>query len=104
MPTAGSSSPSPRPLRAPRPASTVAGDAVADPGTQEAVVIDCDRCLVRGDACTDCIVSCLLGPPPPEGRLLDDDQVQAIDALSASGLVPPLRLVTALDGHVGSGS
>lgn len=68
------------------------------------VVIDCDSCLVRGDACGDCVVSCLLGSPPPAGRRLDDDQVQAIGALSASGLVPPLRLVTAVDGHVDPGS
>jgi len=64
------------------------------------MVIDCDSCLVRGDACTDCVVSCLLGPLPAAGRRLDDEHVQAIDALSASGLVPPLRLVTATDGHV----
>jgi hypothetical protein len=50
------------------------------------------------------VVTCLLGPPPPEGRRLDDEQVQAIDALSASGLVPPLRLVTAVDGHVDPGA
>lgn len=74
------------------------------PATATSVIIDCDSCLVRGAACADCVVSCLLGPPPPEGRRLDDEQVQAIDALSASGLVPPLRLVTAVDGHVDPGA
>lgn len=68
------------------------------------LVIDCDSCLVRGDACADCVVSCLLGPPPPQGRRLDDEQVQAIDALSTSGLVPPLRLVTAVDTRVDPGA
>jgi len=28
------------------------------------LIIDCDRCSVRGEACRDCIVSVLLGPPP----------------------------------------
>ncbi len=60
------------------------------------LVIDCDSCLARGDACGDCVVSCLLGPPPPQGRRLDGEQVQAIDVLSATGLVPPLRLVTSV--------
>lgn len=68
------------------------------------LVIDCDSCLVRGDACADCVVSCLLGPPPPQGRRLDGEQVQAIDALSTSGLVPPLRLVTAVDSRVEPGA
>jgi hypothetical protein len=51
------------------------------------LVIDCDSCLARGPACRDCVVTCLLGTPPPEGRRLDEHQVQAIGALSASGLV-----------------
>ncbi len=90
---------------------SVPGDAPASaPGaemgaqTAPSLVIDCDSCLARGPACCDCVVTCLLGPPPPEGRRLDDEQVQAIDALSASGLVPPLRLVTAVDGHVDPGA
>jgi len=67
------------------------------------VVIDCDRCVVRGPACPDCVVSVLLGRPP-ETIELDADEVGALDALADSGLVPPLRLVTALDGPDPSGA
>lgn len=60
------------------------------------VTIDCDSCVVRGPACGDCVVTVMLGAPP-EGVHLDHDELDALNALSASGLVPPLRLVTALD-------
>ncbi len=54
--------------------------------------IDCDQCAVRGLACSDCIVSALLGAPD-EALTFDDAEQAAIDALAASGMVPPLRLV-----------
>lgn len=56
--------------------------------------IDCDRCAVRGLACSDCIVSSILGVPD-EALSFDDAEQAAIGALAASGLVPPLRLVPA---------
>jgi hypothetical protein len=55
------------------------------------VLIDCDTCTVRGLACTDCVVTVLLGMPSVE---LDDTEQAAISVLAAHGLVPPLRLVT----------
>ena len=58
--------------------------------------IDCDTCLVRGQACHDCVVTVLLGPPPE--LTLGDDECRALDALAAGGLVPPLRLVTPVSG------
>lgn len=64
------------------------------------MMIDCDSCSVRGDACTDCVVTFLTipvragtPPPPPE---LDDAEQAAIDVLARSGLVPPLRMVRGL--------
>jgi hypothetical protein len=100
-PTRGSGWPeaSSRPLGA-GDASALTPDVDISSLTPPPLVIDCDSCLARGPACGDCVVTCLLGPPPPEGRQLDEHQVQAIGALSASGLVPPLRLVTAVDGPV----
>jgi hypothetical protein len=56
------------------------------------VLIDCDRCVVRGLACGDCVVTVLLSRPP-SGVRLDDDEQMAIGVLADSGLVPPLRLV-----------
>ena len=59
------------------------------------LLIDCDTCVVRGDACGDCVVTHLLGGPP-EPLELDDDEVGALDALAGVGMLPPLRLVTAV--------
>lgn len=53
--------------------------------------IDCDQCAVRGLACSDCIVSALLGVP--DELTFDDAEQAALGALAASGMVPPLRLV-----------
>jgi hypothetical protein len=64
--------------------------------TPQSLVIDCDTCQVRGHACTDCVVSCLLGGPPEPVRL-DVDEVDALGALAGVGMLPPLRLVTAVD-------
>lgn len=55
------------------------------------MLIDCDACEVRGLACSDCVVSVLLGVPDKGAELGEPEQV-AIDALANAGLVPPLRL------------
>ncbi|MBA3233143.1 MAG: hypothetical protein H0T17_04215 [Propionibacteriales bacterium] len=62
------------------------------PPADETVVIDCDRCTMRGIGCGDCVVTVLLGGPP-YGVELNDDERNAIDVLSQAGLVPPLRMV-----------
>nr|WP_211226906.1 hypothetical protein [Amycolatopsis benzoatilytica] len=59
------------------------------------MVIDCGRCAVRGDACADCVVSVLLGPPA--GLAWDADERRAVDALAEAGMVPRLRLVSGPD-------
>jgi hypothetical protein len=62
--------------------------------------IDCDSCLARGPAaCGDCVVTVLLGSPP-SGVHLHPEERQALDALAAGGLVPPLRMVSAVDPPV----
>jgi hypothetical protein len=53
------------------------------------MIIDCDGCGVRGDACGDCVVAVLLGAPPD----LQADEQRALGVLAQAGLVPPLRLV-----------
>lgn len=68
------------------------------------MIIDCDACAVRGPACSDCLVSVLLGGPPVQGEApargggpvpveLDGAERAALAVLAGSGLVPPLRLV-----------
>ena len=61
-------------------------------GERSTLHVDCDSCSARGPACTDCVVTVLLGLPGPRVDL-DDDEQQALSALAGSGLVPPLRLV-----------
>lgn len=68
------------------------------------MIIDCDGCAVRGDACGDCVVGVLLGIPEPATRpgeappgasmlQLDAPERRALDVLADQGLVPRLRLV-----------
>lgn len=58
------------------------------------VDVDCDSCTMRGLFCSDCVMSVLLGSS--EGTLrLDEAEQNALGALSAGGLLPPLRLVPA---------
>ena len=74
------------------------------------MVIDCDRCEVRGIACGDCVIGVLLGvpgvppavPDEPGGRpsgasavQLDAPEQRALAVLADQGLVPRLRLVSA---------
>ncbi len=63
---------------------------------EPATTIDCDRCRMRGVGCGDCVVTVLLGGPP-SGVALDEDERAALDVLCAAGLVPPLRMVEAVD-------
>ena len=62
------------------------------------MLIDCDACVMRGPGCGDCVVSVVLGMPPEQSFLrVDDDELAALGVLAQSGLVPPLRLVHAVD-------
>ncbi len=53
------------------------------------VVIDCDDCAARGSACSECVVSVLLGVP----ATLLDEECAALETLADAGLAPRLRLV-----------
>lgn len=59
------------------------------------MLIDCDTCSVRGDACRDCVVTVILdiSAAPVE---LDEAEQYAVGSLAAVGLVPPLRLLPEL--------
>jgi hypothetical protein len=74
------------------------------------MIIDCERCEVRGNACHDCVVGVFLGVPgvgnlpidgpnlPSGARAvqLDAPECQALDVLAEQGLVPRLRLVASV--------
>lgn len=55
------------------------------------MIIDCDRCAIRGVGCSDCVISVLLDAP---GKIdLVEPELKALGALADAGLVPRLRLV-----------
>jgi hypothetical protein len=55
------------------------------------VIIDCDKCAIRGVGCSDCVISVLLSAP---GKVeLVEPELRALGALADAGLVPRLRLV-----------
>jgi hypothetical protein len=56
------------------------------------MIVDCDRCVVRGGACQDCVITVLLGTPPG-GIELDGTERLALDTLAEAGMVPHLQLV-----------
>jgi hypothetical protein len=58
------------------------------------MLIDCDGCAVRGIGCPGCLVTALI-EPPAEVRLLDRDELWAIEILTRSGFE-----VTLVDEHV----
>ena len=61
------------------------------------MVIDCDRCVMHGPACADCVVTVLeprnaAGVPDGEPAELGAAEVRALGVLAGAGMVPPLRL------------
>lgn len=64
------------------------------------MIVDCDRCEVRGNACAECVITVLLGAPPG-GLELDGTDRRALDTLAAAGMVPRLQLVERDEGHDG---
>lgn len=69
-------------------------DAIPVGGRDDATLIDCDRCAVRGVGCGDCVVTVLLGAPPYDVEL-DEVEERALGVLADAGLVPPLRMAQA---------
>ena len=56
------------------------------------MIVDCDRCDVRGSACQHCVITVLLGALPG-GVELDGAERLALDTLAEAGMVPRLQLV-----------
>lgn len=63
------------------------------------MLIDCDLCLARDmGVCGDCVVTFILPMTSAESPLsLDEEEVEALQALAAEGLVPRLRMVSGGD-------
>jgi hypothetical protein len=64
------------------------------------MLIDCDTCTVRGQACGECVVNLLFGQAPPVGgsgadmAQGDDVELRALQALADAGFE-----VTVLERH-----
>jgi len=58
----------------------------------ESLHVDCASCRARGPACSDCVISALLGPIDADVQL-GTDEVGALAALAGGGLIAPLRLI-----------
>ena len=61
------------------------------------MVINCDRCAVRGAACANCAVTFVAHPG--ERIELDAADVQALTALANAGMIPPLRYAPRQDAR-----
>ncbi|MGL5405899.1 MAG: hypothetical protein ACRDAX_03790 [Propionibacteriaceae bacterium] len=57
------------------------------------ITLDCDGCAVRGPACSDCVVSVLLGVPEQEPMLTMQERT-ALQIFADHGMLPPLRMVS----------
>jgi hypothetical protein len=82
------------------------------------MIIDCDSCEVRGNACGDCVIGVLLGAQGPSAAAADGDgtpsgapivqfdapERHALDVLADQGLVPRLRLVATRRRRATSGA
>jgi len=58
------------------------------------MLIDCERCEMRDIACADCVVTALLGPHGPPGRVAEIGEAErrALRVLADAKLVSPLRM------------
>ena len=55
------------------------------------MLIECDQCVMRDIACSDCVVTVLLSTPEPGGGL-GEAECRALKVLADARMVPPLRL------------
>ena len=54
------------------------------------MLIECDRCVMRDIACSDCVVTALLPAPGPDGEL-DEAEYRALRVLADARMIPPPR-------------
>ena len=78
-------------------------------GYRRTMIIDCDSCVMRDIACSDCVVTTLLSFPLIEQNLEDstsdlgcavvsDETIDAISLLASRGIVRPMRYKRAVQG------
>ncbi|SHF45045.1 hypothetical protein [Streptoalloteichus hindustanus] len=67
------------------------------------MIVDCDTCVVRGDACRGCVITLLLGAPPV-GAVAADDPGRAGGVPTPQAKAPHLRLIARSEGEIGASS
>jgi hypothetical protein len=55
------------------------------------MLVDCDQCELRDIACSDCVITSLVGTPR-RCREIGEAESRALRVLADAKLVPPLRL------------
>lgn len=62
------------------------------------MLINCDTCIMRDIACSDCVVSTLLASPGADFPEVSQGTAEAIELLSSRGIVRPMRFLRAVQG------
>ncbi|MCX6430346.1 MAG: hypothetical protein NTX12_05190 [Actinobacteria bacterium] len=62
------------------------------------MIINCQTCTMRNIACADCVVTAFLAPVVEFVPEVSQSTVEALQVLSSSGLVRPLRYKSAGQG------
>ncbi|MFM7060847.1 MAG: hypothetical protein ACKOZL_06660 [Actinomycetes bacterium] len=61
-------------------------------GARPSLRIDCAECVMEGtDACSDCVVSFVVGREPGDALVVDVEEARAVRILADAGLLPTLR-------------
>lgn len=68
------------------------GQPGTDQGRADAIVVDCDTCVMRATAaCDDCLVTYICDREPEQAVVITIDELRAMRTLSEAGLVPGLK-------------
>ncbi|MDP1711529.1 MAG: hypothetical protein Q8K86_03610 [Candidatus Nanopelagicaceae bacterium] len=62
------------------------------------MLINCDTCIMRDIACSDCVVSTLLTTPGVDLPEVSQATAEAIELLSSRGIVRPMRFLRVVQG------
>lgn len=62
------------------------------------MLINCDTCIMRDIACSDCVVSTLLATPGVDLPEVSQATAEAIELLASRGILRPMRFLRVAQG------
>lgn len=62
------------------------------------MIINCETCIMRDIACSDCMVTSLLASPGTVVPEVSQGTIEAIELLSSRGIIRPMRFQRAVQG------